>query len=391
MIKVAVFGSTGSIGTQSLDVIAHNPEQFSLFALVAQSNIDGLLEQCLALKPQIAAIADQDQASQLEYKLKAASSSTQVIAGNDAIATLAASSEYDVMIAGITGSAGLPSTWEAVSAGKTVLLANKESMVMAGQFLTEKARQTQATIIPVDSEHNAIHQCLQATPADSVHSIVLTASGGPFLNRPADTLHDVTPAQACAHPKWSMGKKISVDSATLMNKGLEVIEAYWLFGLAPERIEVVIHPQSLIHGMVKLRNGSVLSQMAGADMRIPIASALGYTLNPHSHIESGAGELDFSQHAHLEFAPVDDQQFPCLGLAYAALEAGKASSIALNVANEGAVGAFLENRIKFTDIYRINSEVLAQYADLSPHNIDDVFAIANEIQLSDSMKGLTGL
>ena len=388
MHRIAVFGSTGSIGTQSLDVIANNSDRFSLFALVAQGNVDLLLEQCLTLNPQVVAIADSSRASALEQKLRSASSKTQVVVGNDAIAQLAESSEYDIIIAAISGSAGLPSTWKAVASGKTVLLANKESLVMAGQFLIEKAHQTDAKIIPVDSEHNAIYQCLQATPADALHSIVLTASGGPFLNYPADKLSAVTPEQACAHPKWDMGRKISVDSATLMNKGLEVIEAHWLFSLPSERIEVLIHPQSLVHGMVRLRNGSVLSQMAEADMRIPISLALSHALDLPAHTKSAASTLDFNAHAKLEFMPVNNEKFPCLKLAYASLKAGKAGPIALNIANEASVNAFLQNKIQFMDIYRINSEILDKYAGLMPHSIDDVFTISDEIQLSDKIKAL---
>lgn len=381
--KLAILGSTGSIGTQSLDVVRRNSSNFELFALAAGRDVDTLVKQCAEFQPAIAAIADEAYAAELRQKLQHHNVTAEVWAGDGQIAQLAGSDGCDTVIAGITGAAGLSSIYQAVCAGKRVLLANKESLVMAGRFIMSKAIHSGAEIIPLDSEHNAVFQCLNAVNRDSgedlidpVDSIILTASGGPFLHTPQEILDAVTPEQASTHPKWRMGRKISVDSATLMNKGLEVIEAHWLFGLAAENISVLIHPQSLVHAMVKLRDGSILAQMAAPDMRVPISNALGWP----QRIESGVAALNFLEYPRLDFMPVDEKQFPCIVLAYDAMRAGKAAPLVLNAANETAVEAFLESRLKFTDIFTINRQILDRYGHLDAAAIDEVFAIDKEVR-----------
>ena len=348
---VTILGSTGSIGTNTLDVVQRHADRFRVVALTANQNVEGLFQQCVTHEPDFAVIADPEAAERLSDRLRSAGRPVEVLAGMAGLERVAALPETDCVMAAIVGAAGLLPTLAAARAGKRVLLANKEALVMAGPLFVAAVRQGGAELLPIDSEHNAIFQCLppgfaaEGLDAAGVRRILLTGSGGPFRVTPLDRLPDATPEQACAHPNWSMGRKISVDSATMMNKGLEVIEAHWLFGAAPARIEVVVHPQSVVHSMVEYRDGSVLAQLGHPDMRTPIAHALAW---PH-RMASGAAFLDFSR-LQLEFQAPDFARFPCLRLAFAALEAGGTAPAILNAANEVAVRAFLERRIRFTEI-----------------------------------------
>ncbi len=348
---VTILGSTGSIGTNTLDVVQRHADRFRVVALTANQNVEGLFRQCVTHEPDFAVMADPEAAERLSDRLRSAGRPVEVLAGVAGLERVAALPETDCVMAAIVGAAGLLPTLAAARAGKRVLLANKEALVMAGPLFVAAVRQGGAELLPIDSEHNAIFQCLppgfaaEGLDAAGVRRILLTGSGGPFRVTPLDRLPDATPEQACAHPNWSMGRKISVDSATMMNKGLEVIEAHWLFGAAPARIEVVVHPQSVVHSMVEYRDGSVLAQLGHPDMRTPIAHALAW---PH-RMASGAAFLDFSR-LQLEFQAPDFARFPCLRLAFAALEAGGTAPAILNAANEVAVCAFLERRIRFTEI-----------------------------------------
>ena len=356
MRRVAVLGATGSIGTSALDVIARHPDGMRATVLAAGSQVEALLELCRRHRPDDAAIADQAALPRLREGLREAGLSTRAHAGMDAITALAGDGGSDTVVAAIVGAAGLDSTLAAARAGKRLLLANKESLVLAGELVMAAARDHGAQIIPIDSEHNAIFQCL---PADGsctdVRRLVLTASGGPFRGRDRASLADVTPAQAVAHPKWSMGPKISVDSATLMNKGLEVIEAHHLFGLPPDRIDVLVHPQSLVHSLVEFIDGSTLAQLGLPDMRTALAVGLGWP----RRIESGVGGLDLLAQGRLDFEAPDTGAFPCLALAFGALEAGGTAPAVLNAANEEAVSAFLQGRIGFLSIPALVEEALA--------------------------------
>lgn len=348
---VTILGSTGSIGTNTLDVVQRHADRFRVVALTANQNVEGLFRQCVTHEPDFAVMADPEAAERLSDRLRSAGRPVEVLAGVAGLERVAALPEADGVMAAIVGAAGLLPTLAAARAGKRVLLANKEALVMAGPLFVAAVRQGGAELLPIDSEHNAIFQCLppgfaaEGLDAAGVRRILLTGSGGPFRVTPLDRLPDATPEQACAHPNWSMGRKISVDSATMMNKGLEVIEAHWLFGAAPARIEVVVHPQSVVHSMVEYRDGSVLAQLGHPDMRTPIAHALAW---PH-RMASGAAFLDFFR-LQLEFQAPDFARFPCLRLAFAALEAGGTAPAILNAANEVAVRAFLERRIRFTEI-----------------------------------------
>ena len=349
---VAILGSTGSIGISTLDVVRRHPDRFRVVALTAHQNVEALFRQCETHRPAYAVMADAGAAERLDERLRAAGSSVEVSAGAAGLERVAALPEVDQVMAAIVGAAGLLPTLAAARAGKRVLLANKEALVMAGPLFVATVRRAGAELLPIDSEHNAIFQCLPAgfatggLDAAGVRRILLTGSGGPFRRTPLDRLPDVTPDQACAHPNWVMGRKISVDSATMMNKGLEVIEAHWLFEAAPAQIEVVVHPQSVVHSMVEYRDGSVLAQLGHPDMRTPIAHALAWP----GRMASGASFLDFFGLGPLEFQAPDFGRFPCLRLAFAALEAGGTAPAILNAANEVAVRAFLERRIRFTDI-----------------------------------------
>ena len=362
MKRVAVLGSTGSIGVNTLDVVARHPDRYAVAALAAASSHQRLLEQCRAHRPRVAVLEDPGAARALEAALRAEGLPTTVACGREALAEVAGSADVDVVMAAIVGAAGLPSTLAAARAGKRVLLANKESLVVAGRLLLEAAAAGGAELVPIDSEHNAIFQCLpsggsagRASPG--VRRVLLTASGGPFLRTPADRLATVTPDQACAHPRWKMGRKISVDSATLMNKGLELIEACLLFGMEPARVEVVVHPQSIIHSMVEYVDGSILAQLGNPDMRTPIAHALGWP----ERIASGVESLDLVAAARLDFEAPDVARFPSLRLAREAAEAGGTAPAVLNAANEVAVAAFLAGDAGFNRIPEVIEDVLQHH------------------------------
>ena len=355
--RVCILGSTGSIGTSTLDVVALHPDAFEVFALTAQRRVDELFAQILRWRPRFAAMPDAASANQLAARLKAAGIATEVLGGARALEDLAAHPDVDQVMAAIVGAAGLPACLAAARAGKRLLLANKEALVVGGQLFVDAVRQGGATLIPIDSEHSAIFQCLPQDPAAwdaAVDHIVLTASGGPFRTRDPATLGEVTPDQACAHPNWVMGRKISVDSATMMNKALEVIEARWLFDLPPERIKVVIHPQSIIHSMVVARDGAVLAQLGTPDMKGPIAFGMAWP----ARMDSGCEPLDFMKLKALTFEDADAVRFPGLHLSWAALRAAPGSTTVLNAANEIAVEAFLAGRLRFDHIHHVNAQAL---------------------------------
>ncbi len=382
---VTILGSTGSIGTNTLDVVQRHADRFRVVALTANQNVEGLFQQCVTHEPDFAVMADPEAAERLSDRLRSAGRPVEVLAGVAGLERVAALPEADCVMAAIVGAAGLLPTLAAARAGKRVLLANKEALVMAGPLFVAAVRQGGAELLPIDSEHNAIFQCLppgfaaEGLDAAGVRRILLTGSGGPFRVTPLDRLPDATPEQACAHPNWSMGRKISVDSATMMNKGLEVIEAHWLFGAAPARIEVVVHPQSVVHSMVEYRDGSVLAQLGHPDMRTPIAHALAWP----RRMASGAAFLDFSR-LQLEFQAPDFARFPCLRLAFAALEAGGTAPAILNAANEVAVRAFLERRIRFTEIAVVVERALERVA---PRAADALAPILEADALARSAAG----
>jgi 1-deoxy-D-xylulose-5-phosphate reductoisomerase len=348
---VTILGATGSIGVSTLDVLARHPQRYRVVALTANTQAERLFEQCQRFHPEIAVLRDHNAAARLEALVQRAGLRTQVLAGPEALQNVARDASSDIVMAAIVGAAGLLPVLEAVRAGKRVLLANKEPLVMSGPVLMQEARRSGAEILPIDSEHNAIFQCMPAgyrtgdKPA-GVRRILLTCSGGPFRTTPVEALERVTPDEACAHPRWAMGRKISVDSATLMNKGLELIEACRLFDVTPDQVQIVIHPQSVIHSMVEYTDGSVLAQLGNPDMRTPIAHALAWP----ERIESGVQELNLFDIARLDFAPPDLARFPCLRLAQDAARVGGTAPAILNAANEEAVNAFLERRIRFTQI-----------------------------------------
>ena len=372
MKRVVVLGATGSIGGSTLDVLGRNPEQFEVLALAANRNDTGLLEPCRRFRPRVVVLREAEGAARLAEGLASEGlTGIEVRSGDTAMAEIAAHPEADQVVAGIVGAAGLEPTLAAVRAGKTVLLANKECLVTAGALFMEEARRAGATIIPVDSEHNAIFQVFPDPEGrPGVTGIQLTASGGPFRNRAVDTLADVTPEEAVAHPNWSMGRKISVDSATMMNKALEVIEAHWLFDVPPDRIGVVIHPESIVHSMVEYADGSVLAQMGNPDMRTPIAAALAHP----GRIPSGVAQLDLPTIAALHFEAPNYTRFPALREAYRALEQGGTAPAILNAANEVAVEAFLEGRLDFPGISRVIAGTLDQAAPGPADSLDTVRA-----------------
>ena len=373
-IQLTVLGATGSIGTSTLDVVARHPDAYRVFALTAHRQVELMLTQCATFKPAIAVMTDGDAALQLESRLKAEGLPTQVKVGPQALIDVATDERVDAVMAAIVGAAGLPPSLAAAKAGKRLLLANKESIVLGGQLFMDAVRQGGATLLPIDSEHSAIFQSLPEDPSvwsSRIDKIILTASGGPFRTRAPETLHLVTPEEAVAHPNWTMGRKISVDSATMMNKALEVIEAHHLFGVSPDQIEVVIHPQSVIHSMVQYRDSSVVAQLGTPDMRVPIA----YGLSWPERITSGASSLDFSHLSQLTFEVPDVKRFPGLQLAWDALRGPRGSSAKLNAANEIAVDAFLNGRIRFDQIHALNADVLTRQEHLSPNSIDDLFEL----------------
>ncbi|MEQ8260568.1 MAG: 1-deoxy-D-xylulose-5-phosphate reductoisomerase [Alcanivorax sp.] len=369
---VTILGATGSIGRQTLDVLARNPERYRVLGLTAGHRWRELAEHCLAWRPRFAALADEQAAEALRNHLHEAGSHTQVLAGHAGVAEVAALQEADTVVAAIVGAAGVRPTLAAVEAGKKILLANKETLVVTGALFMDAVKRHGATLLPVDSEHNAIFQCLPAEGVGpGVRRLLLTASGGPFRGWTREQLTAVTPEQAVCHPNWDMGPKISVDSATLMNKGLEYIEACWLFDVAPERIEVVIHPQSVVHSMVEYLDGSVLAQMGTPDMRTPIACALSWP----ERIESGASRLDFATLSGLDFQAPDNQAFPCLGLARQAMEEGGAATAVLNAANEEAVAAFLDRRLGFNAIGAVVEETLQRTPSSRCADVDAVMDV----------------
>ncbi|WP_042674030.1 1-deoxy-D-xylulose-5-phosphate reductoisomerase [Variovorax sp. CF313] len=372
--RVTVLGSTGSVGVSTLDVISRHPERFEVFALSAATKVDELLAQCAQFLPRFAVMASAPHAAMLAEKLKQNSLKTVVLMGDDALETIASHDETDAVMAAIVGAAGLGPCLAAARAGKRLLLANKEALVVGGELFMRTVREGGATLLPIDSEHSAIFQSLPEDPstwARRIDKIILTASGGPFRTRAPETLGTVTPEQACAHPNWVMGRKISVDSATMMNKALEVIEARHLFGVSPEQIEVVIHPQSVVHSMVQFTDASVIAQLGTPDMRVPIAVGLAWP----ERIESGAARLDFRQMASLTFDAPDAALFPGLGLAWHALRAAPGTTAVLNAANEVAVEAFLSRRLRFDCIHAVNMETLEAVSPSKPASLADLLAI----------------
>ncbi|MGJ7603783.1 1-deoxy-D-xylulose-5-phosphate reductoisomerase [Variovorax sp. LT1R20] len=372
--RVTVLGSTGSVGVSTLDVIARHPDRFEVFALSAATKVDEMLAQCAQFSPRFAVMASAPHAALLAEKLKQNSLRTAVLTGEDAIEKIASHEEVDAVMAAIVGAAGLGPCLAAAKAGKRLLLANKEALVVGGELFMQAVREGGATLLPIDSEHSAIFQSLPEDPstwARRIDKIILTASGGPFRTRAPETLGAVTPEQACAHPNWVMGRKISVDSATMMNKALEVIEARHLFGVSPEQIEVVIHPQSVVHSMVQFTDASVIAQLGTPDMRVPIAVGLAWP----ERIESGAARLDFRQMASLTFDAPDAALFPGLGLAWHALRAAPGTTAVLNAANEVAVEAFLDRRLRFDRIHAVNMETLEAVAPSKPASLADLLAL----------------
>jgi 1-deoxy-D-xylulose-5-phosphate reductoisomerase len=386
MQNICILGSTGSIGQSTIDVVMRHPELYRVFALTANSSIGPLIEQARLCRPEYLVLADERHYTLAKKQLADSGLSCQLMVGSDALEQVSEAPEVDIVMAAIVGAAGLLPTLAAVRAGKKVLLANKESLVMSGELFMEQARSSKAQLLPIDSEHNAIFQCLPHNyqygdlAASGINSILLTGSGGPFLQTPLDELARVTPAQACAHPNWDMGQKISIDSATMMNKGLEFIEARWLFGLQSKDIQVVLHPQSIIHSMVQYRDGSVLAQMGNPDMRTPIAHGLAYP----QRIDSGVAPLDFQQLAAFSFCLPDKVRYPNLYLAIEAGDAGQYATTVLNAANEVAVAAFLAGDIGFTHITEVNQECLQQTASSHLADIDAV--IACDLQARDRAK-----
>ncbi|RWR00451.1 1-deoxy-D-xylulose 5-phosphate reductoisomerase [[Pantoea] beijingensis] len=381
MKQLTILGSTGSVGSSTLAVVRENPHLFSVKALVAGRNVELMAQQCLAFRPALAAMADEASARALRLRLKEFNLTTEVLAGEQAACELAALDDVDQVMAAIVGAAGLLPTLSAIRAGKTVLLANKEALVTCGRLFMDAVSNAKAQLLPIDSEHNAIFQSLPASiqqqlgyadlTDNGIDSVILTGSGGPFREMPMTMLGSVTPAQACAHPNWSMGRKISVDSATMMNKGLEYIEARWLFNATDAQMEVILHPQSVIHSMVRYRDGSVIAQLGSPDMRTPIAHAMAWP----QRVNAGVAPLDFSRMGALTFAEPDYARYPCLKLAIEACEQGQAATTSLNAANEVAVAAFLNEQIRFTDIAEINQAVLASLSCTEPQSVEAVIDI----------------
>lgn len=370
---LTILGSTGSVGISTLDVVARHSDRFHVTALTANNSIDKMLEQCQRFKPRYAVMLDETSAEKLKIKICTAGINTEVLSGVESLEKVASLPEVDIVMAAIVGAAGIRPTFAAAHAGKYVLLANKETLVMAGHIFMDVVKKHKATLLPIDSEHNAIFQSLPRDftgdySTSGVRRVLLTASGGPFRQTSIAKLNHVTPKQACAHPNWVMGQKISVDSATMMNKGLEIIEAHWLFNATPEQIQVVIHPQSVIHSMVEYVDGSVLAQLGNPDMRTPIAHALAYP----ERIECGVTPLDIFKVAQLDFEMPNFTKFPCLGLAYNALEAGGSAPAILNAANEVAVESFLKSKIPFTAIPSMIKQVMQVVEQKDIFTLDDV-------------------
>src|SRR5476649_1056748 len=387
MKQMTILGSTGSVGTSTLSVVRSNPDAFAVKALIAGHNVDVMAQQCIEFRPAYASMADETSARALRTILAEQGVKTEVLSGENAAIELAALDDVDQVMSAIVGAAGLLPTLAAVRAGKQILLANKESLVTCGRIFMDAVRENQSQLLPIDSEHNAIFQSLPESvqqqlgyaslEENGISRIVLTGSGGPFRELPLNHFNDVTPDQACAHPNWSMGRKISVDSATMMNKGLELIEACWLFDARPEQVEVVIHPQSVIHSLVDYVDGSVLAQLGNPDMRTPIAHALAWP----KRIDSGVAPLDLFSVARLEFSAPDEQRFPCLRLARQAAEAGNSAPALLNAANEVAVAAFLDRRIRYLEIASIIDEVLNLEPVIAVDELEAVFEVDAKARL----------
>lgn len=384
MRNVLILGATGSIGCSTLDVLASYPKKYSVFALTAAQNWQKLFEQVTLFKPKYAVMTDSVAAKRLHEAVQEAGLLTEVLSGHQALCEIAAHPEVDIVMAAIVGAAGLLPTLAAVEQGKTILLANKEALVMSGELFINKVKQHGATLLPIDSEHNAIFQCLPAklqqetttqTLADyGISKLLLTGSGGPFLTKDLALFPEITPAQAIAHPNWVMGQKISVDSATMMNKGLEFIEAKWLFNCEPADIQVVIHPQSIIHSMVQYSDGSVLAQLGQPDMRTPIAHALAFP----ERIATNVKPLNFFELAEFSFKKPCKERYPCLYLAQHACALGQGATTALNAANEITVDAFLKHKIRFTDIARFNELALAKFATVRADNLEHIVQLDTE-------------
>ncbi|HKF23885.1 MAG TPA: 1-deoxy-D-xylulose-5-phosphate reductoisomerase [Candidatus Angelobacter sp.] len=371
MKRIAILGSTGSIGRSTLNVIENHPERFQLLTLAAGANMEAALEQARRWKPKVLSLASEEDAAQAAQQLKAEGlSGIEVVYGQAGTVRVATHKEVDFVVSAIVGVAGLKATYEAVRAGKEVGLANKECLVTAGELITAEARKRGKPLLPIDSEHNAVHQCLRGGRMNEVERVWLTASGGPFLSTPKAEFERITVEQALNHPTWKMGRRITIDSATLMNKGFEVIEACRLFNLPPERVSVIVHPQSTIHSMVEFNDGSILAQLSITDMRLPILYALTYPERVPSDLRFNVLDLK-----RLDFCPPDMNKFPCLRLAYQAAAAGGAKSIALNAADEVAVAAFLEREIGFSDIARVVEQTMNETEDRHPHTIEDVLAV----------------
>lgn len=397
--QLCILGSTGSIGTSTLDVVRLHPDKFNVISLAANASVDILFEQCVEFSPKQVVIVSSEHALMLSDKLHQENiTDIEVLSGPQALIDIAKSDDVDTVMASIVGAAGLPPTFAAVNAGKRVLLANKEALVTSGAIFMAAVKASGAELLPIDSEHNAIFQCLpthQQTKIgecdlldNGINKILLTGSGGPFRMLPLESLSSVTPEQACKHPNWDMGRKISVDSATMMNKGLEFIEAKWLFNVEAKDIKVVLHPQSTIHSMVQYKDGSVIAQMGNPDMRTPIAHALSFP----ERIDSGVADLDFFNTPSFEFQDVDFNRYPNLKLAIEACQHGQAACTALNAANEIAVDAFLAGKIKFTEIYKINETSVNKFVSQQVENINDVVALDSQVRLfaSDLLENYSG-
>ena len=378
---ITVLGATGSIGISTLDVLARHPDKYHVFALTANTQVEKLFQQCCQFKPRFAVMVDEMSAEQLDKKLRTAGCETQVLAGEKALESVAESEHTDYVMAAIVGAAGLLPSLAAAKAGKRVMLANKEALVMSGKLFMDAVKDNGAELLPIDSEHNAIFQSMPVHGQVGVKKILLTGSGGPFRQRAIDTLSTVTPEEAVAHPNWSMGRKISVDSATMMNKGLEVIEACWLFDVPSSKVQVVIHPQSTVHSMVSYVDGSVMAELGNPDMRTPIA----YSLAWPERIDAGVDELDFFEVSRLDFEPPDFNRFPCLKFAYEAHEKGGYASIALNAANEIAVESFLNKQINFTEIPQLIENVLEQAPSDTPFVLEDILIQDRESRRAASL------
>ncbi|MDE1555713.1 MULTISPECIES: 1-deoxy-D-xylulose-5-phosphate reductoisomerase [Comamonas] len=375
--RLTVLGSTGSIGTNTLDVVRRHPQQYEVFALSASTQVELMLAQCAEFRPRYAVMASGPHAVQLAQDLKSNGLPTQVLQAQDALEQIASHPEVDVVMGAIVGAAGLSPCLAAAQSGKRLLLANKEALVVGGALFMDTVQQNACTLLPIDSEHSAIFQCLpedRSTWSARIDSLLLTASGGPFRQRDPATLAEITPSQACNHPNFSMGRKISVDSATMMNKALEVIEARWLFDVAPEKIKVVIHPQQIIHSMVQFKDASILAQLGTPDMRVPIACGLAWP----ERIESGVAPLDFTALAGLTFEEADAHRFPGLHLSWQALNAPEGTTAVLNAANEVAVAAFLAGQLRFDRIHAVNLETLGTLTPSQPRSVGDLLALNDE-------------